>query len=650
MKVKRARLNNMFQYRDFEVEFTSGINLIVGPNGVGKSNLLNSIKFALTGETPFKKQLCANVMAGEDAVCCVEIEGEHHGDFLIHRDLHRPAQAKFKHASGTVKGANQVTKAITELLGISIAHLTDHVFIPQGKLRAFIDSTPNERLELISQLLDLNEIEARWQALGDYINSARAIELIDYATELNTLARAEKELEDMAKVDASLVHVQDNLHRKLVDARTRLQTAQQMLQRQEAKLQHCQATLEKEKARVGFTENPKLEPWLPHLVGVRQYYDVLKRLHDQLKRRAPMQPKVEQVHLDYVADKKSKAESMVKFYGSAVQVASASGECLLCGSTIDPDTLQARIDEARTRLMEEISELHDTYITLKDIQRKRREAVEDRERIRQLIAQLRTFRTTLPANPPELAMLEAYAKQKAEWEQVQKGLAELLSEIEKAQQNITSSKAVIESLEKEIRATEEHIIFSKADVDRQLTALKRREELLTQISLLKSFREKQTKLDAAKERLHTLVQVREIFHRRNLITRIITGYVNTLSSRINKLLAEISMPYTVSITPEMACVVTYSDGRIISEGMLSYGEQLALSLCYHLAVNQVHNLHFVVLDEPTLGLDEHRISQVPELLTRFAEVQGDRFQILCCTHERDLLKCAHNVIELRGAT
>lgn len=49
MAIKKVKIHNFKQFKDFEIEFNNGVNILVGNNDSGKSTILESIHIALTG-------------------------------------------------------------------------------------------------------------------------------------------------------------------------------------------------------------------------------------------------------------------------------------------------------------------------------------------------------------------------------------------------------------------------------------------------------------------------------------------------------------------------------------------------------------------------------------------------------------------------
>lgn len=48
MSIKRISIRNLFSYKAIDIDLSPGLNVVVGKNGSGKSNLMNSLLFVLT--------------------------------------------------------------------------------------------------------------------------------------------------------------------------------------------------------------------------------------------------------------------------------------------------------------------------------------------------------------------------------------------------------------------------------------------------------------------------------------------------------------------------------------------------------------------------------------------------------------------------
>jgi exonuclease SbcC len=56
MQIRRVELENIKNHKAFSVEFLAGTNAICGPNGTGKTTILEAISFALFDYLPYTKE------------------------------------------------------------------------------------------------------------------------------------------------------------------------------------------------------------------------------------------------------------------------------------------------------------------------------------------------------------------------------------------------------------------------------------------------------------------------------------------------------------------------------------------------------------------------------------------------------------------
>ena len=65
MYIKHLQLNNFRNYREQNIQFSQGINLLIGSNGQGKTNILEGINYLLTGKSYRIKQENELILWGE---------------------------------------------------------------------------------------------------------------------------------------------------------------------------------------------------------------------------------------------------------------------------------------------------------------------------------------------------------------------------------------------------------------------------------------------------------------------------------------------------------------------------------------------------------------------------------------------------------
>ncbi len=184
----KVRLENFKCYR--EREFTlpdSGILLLSGESGRGKSTLLNAIMFAVTGEGK-------SVFSFGATKCKVELEFR---DLLVCR-TRRPNRLTVKHEDTTLED-DEAQELLNRCFGPFFQRTS---YVMQGSFTTFLYLSPTEKLEFLEQFvfkhLDLGskkdrlkdmlkerstrltELRAKEQTLSGLVASALPVELPPY--------------------------------------------------------------------------------------------------------------------------------------------------------------------------------------------------------------------------------------------------------------------------------------------------------------------------------------------------------------------------------------------------------------------------------------------------------------------------------------
>jgi len=240
--------------RKTEIDFTDAdLFVLSGPTGSGKSSVIDGMTFALYGSIPrVGKGSVAPLISAQADSCRVEFRFSV-GDetFTAVRLMVRQGsgatttEARLLRGSGqeVLAGtADEVTAAVTDLLGLRYEHFIKAVVLPQGAFADFLTDQPRDRQALLGALLDMGLYEqimqlanqraklaeARAKSVGDSLAKLEvpAPEQIEEARQrLGDLTRARVELparlEEMGRL-ASLLDGARSRHAAAVESLTRL--------------------------------------------------------------------------------------------------------------------------------------------------------------------------------------------------------------------------------------------------------------------------------------------------------------------------------------------------------------------------------------------------------------------------------------------
>ncbi len=165
MRIDRLRLSNFKPYADCDLALDTGVTVIHGPNGGGKSSLLEACFFALYGASALSGTLEEAITNGEEE-CEVSLSFTHGGEsFELDRrirlsgDRATTARCTLETLEGTIDGARDVERAVTDLLRMDDEAFVNCAYVRQGEVNKLIHATPAERQDTIDELLQLGTLE-----------------------------------------------------------------------------------------------------------------------------------------------------------------------------------------------------------------------------------------------------------------------------------------------------------------------------------------------------------------------------------------------------------------------------------------------------------------------------------------------------------
>ncbi|HUV24278.1 MAG TPA: SMC family ATPase [Methanomassiliicoccales archaeon] len=159
-------LHNYRKFRHAAVEFPDGVIGIIGPNGVGKSTLIEAISWALYGNdaqrTSKEEVRWTGASPGDE--CSVLLEFEMDGDqYRVHREM-RGKDLKMMvtldiNNQLQADGDRAVIQVLAERLGMDYKAFFISVFARQKDLDALSILPPGERRQLILRMLDIDVLD-----------------------------------------------------------------------------------------------------------------------------------------------------------------------------------------------------------------------------------------------------------------------------------------------------------------------------------------------------------------------------------------------------------------------------------------------------------------------------------------------------------
>jgi DNA repair protein SbcC/Rad50 len=212
MIIESLRMKNFKSHLDSQIDFNTGISIIMGGNGAGKSSILEAVSFALFKQHSGKKieQL---VTIGQKKMF-VELKFTSNGrTYCVSRERSKNSSKarlsieedhKFHPISS---GDKQVTGEVQSLLEMDGDLFLNAVYVRQGEIADLVDKTSAEKKQVIGKLLGIESLEKAWKNMLTIMK--------DYETEQIKLEAKLEELEglndDIKSKKSEKIEIQENI-------------------------------------------------------------------------------------------------------------------------------------------------------------------------------------------------------------------------------------------------------------------------------------------------------------------------------------------------------------------------------------------------------------------------------------------------------
>src|SRR5215203_3325411 len=176
MHLRSLSLRNYRVYRAVDLEFPDGLIGIYGPNGSGKTTLIESLRWALYGDSRTDKWELRSDGVGEDVR--VELVFEHEGNtFDVRRRLKgrnlTPEVEVFLNGQLAAQSVREANAYLARVLGMDQRAFLASVCAQQKELTAFTTMLPSDRRRLVLDLLGVSPVERALSRVREQGRDAR---------------------------------------------------------------------------------------------------------------------------------------------------------------------------------------------------------------------------------------------------------------------------------------------------------------------------------------------------------------------------------------------------------------------------------------------------------------------------------------------
>lgn len=305
MIIESLHMRNFKSHTDTRIDFNTGITIIMGGNGAGKSSILEAVSFALFKQHSSKKIEQLITIGEKKTRMFVELVFISNGrTYLVKRERSKTATSKatlmIKEGEGFYplsSGDTQVTKEIQNILEMDGDLFLNAVYVRQGEIADLVEKTPSEKKQVIGKLLGIESLEKAWKnmlpIINDYemkkIKIETKLENIDdlnkeIESEKNKKSRFRDEIQDISsKIDEEQKQLEialekkeklDNARVEFENTTTDLRSKEEILENMRDDEEHLKGQLEDIKTKE--IEIQDIQPKLPKLKLLNKLKDAIE--------------------------------------------------------------------------------------------------------------------------------------------------------------------------------------------------------------------------------------------------------------------------------------------------------------------------------------------------------------------------------------
>jgi len=173
MRFERVGIRNFRSHSDTELSLRSGVTVIHGVNGSGKSSLLEACFFALYGSAAIQGTLDDAIANGAEGMS-VTLSFTHDGaEYRVERevklrgDTAQTTTCVLETPDGPIEQVRDVENRIESLLRMDADAFVNCAYVRQGEVNKLINASPGERQDMIDDLLQLGTLETYRERASD---------------------------------------------------------------------------------------------------------------------------------------------------------------------------------------------------------------------------------------------------------------------------------------------------------------------------------------------------------------------------------------------------------------------------------------------------------------------------------------------------
>jgi len=639
--ITRVRLKNWKSHLDSDMEFSGGVNVLIGVMGSGKSSVVEAISFALFGTFPGLKtrrlELDQLIMKKPDQKqhCQVELEFSVDGrNYYVKRVVDRgrgTGHAEIRRDGELLNvNARGVTDEVVRALQMDYDLFSKAVYSEQNGLDYFLRIPKGRRKDEIDRMLKVDRFEkarAEAVALRNRIRTRdeERSRLLSDMEKQDLDERLEKAGTDLSKMEKDLGRLEADLD-GMKKGRDAASAAVLEAEKTEEELNQTRAVLEG--ASSSLNEIKQVIERMKKRFKGRNLDGINAEIKEKEARSGEMAAKIKQAEagIDNKRSELASVNSMVKISRDGMEgIEKAGNRCPVC----DSDITASKRDELMKKRKEEEKVL---MSRAKAIAEELGRIAGERDKLNEGRKELELDIQKLKAAAAEFADMAGLEKRKEQQQARKKEAGERMKALEK--------RLKATGLEK-LRKRKEELAAKESGLRAKIAGTQERlSDKRSVFNELNERRELMNRYRNEAERDGRIIGELGGFEKALKVTQdqLREEFLKTVNSIMADVWAEL-YPYgdfqDIRLAIEDDYVLQLKESRewVSVEGAVSGGERSMATLTLRVAFSMAFlpNLKWLMLDEPTHNLDANAIRQFASILREkmgmFAE------QVFLITHE-----------------
>jgi exonuclease SbcC len=334
--------------------------------------------------------------------------------------------------------------------------------------------------------------------------------------------------------------------------------------------------------------------------------------------------------------------------------------------------------EEVSKRIEEIKTLHEEYLSYssisdekleslkREIEEEKEELGKVEEEVNLLVATLKISEIVEEEIRKELAEIEKklgeLKKKKEILDDIRQKLAvkreneNRLKEISQRLEDLKKELASLNYSEEEFQILSKKAIDLKKSVDEYVSTvselkgkfISKKEELVSKKKELEELIKKVEDIPKIENAINKLSKLREILGEDNLQSYLMNSAKNIIENNLNDVISKFDLSFSaveINFKDKNVVSVYNSSGQKLPIRSLSGGERVSIALALRLALAKtlIKDIGFLVLDEPTVNLDEYRRKELIDIIRNAINVVP---QIILVSHDPELIQAGDYIIRV----